>query len=68
VPFLVIRGILRINNHGSQKIKDPILKYNHNSQKFEKNQITSQKIVDSSPFFFHENHILRIFKKPKIGG
>jgi hypothetical protein len=52
-----------------KKTKDPILEYNHNSQKFgKKNQITSQKIVDGLPVFFHENHNFKIFDKTKIGG
>jgi hypothetical protein len=35
-PLAVIRTILRIHNHGSQKIKVSVLGYRHGSQNFEK--------------------------------
>jgi len=32
-PLTVIREILRVRNHGSQKLRDPNLVYNYGSQK-----------------------------------
>jgi hypothetical protein len=32
-PAMVIKVVLKIHNHGSKKIKEPILPYNYGSQK-----------------------------------
>ncbi len=43
----IIRSGLSIHTCGSQKLKDPVLVYNHSSQSFEKNQITNHRTTRS---------------------
>jgi hypothetical protein len=60
---MVIRAVHGNQNHGSQRIKNLILAYNHVSQKNWKNQITRTRKLWVLYWFFHENHkLLKAFE------
>jgi hypothetical protein len=63
----VIKALLRIYSHGSQKFKEPILIYNHVSPKLNLFKWPSIKLIVLYQFF-HENHrFFKVFNIPCIG-
>jgi hypothetical protein len=59
---MVIRAVLRIQNHNFQQIKKPTFSYSHSSKNFEKSNNQSEKPLALHRLFHETRRFFKVFK------